>query len=194
VINPLYESFPEKIRVNDKEYSIITDFREWIRFADMLADEELTAEEKVLAAAQWLNDPPEYISEGIIMALISFYRADALDPEMPEGEQADGAEEPRRPPVFSYKYDAKYIIGDFLRYYGIDLLTAEMHWWQFRCLMAALPDDSACQKRIAYRSADLSKIKDDAERHRIMEIQRRIAIPYEMTDDEISAVFEVRNE
>ena len=57
--------------------------------------------------------------------------------------------------------------------------------------MAALPDDSVCQKRIAYRSADISKIKDDAERHRIMEIQRRIAIPYEMTDDEISAIFEV---
>lgn len=191
MINALYEPFPETIEADGTEYSIITDFREWFRFADMLADTDLTAEEKIVIAVQWLKTPPEQITEELITALMSFYRAVALEPDPPEEYEDARSEEPHRPPVFSYKYDAKYIIGDFRRFYGIDLLTAKMHWWEFHCLMAALPDDSVCQKRIAYRSADISKIKDDAERHRIMEIQRRIAIPYEMTDDEISAVFEV---
>ena len=190
MINALYEPFPETIEADDTEYEIITDFREWFRFADMLADDDMTAEEKVTAAVQWLINPPEYITEELIMKLISFYRADALEPDSPEESIQQDNTEPHRP-VFSWKYDAKYIIGDFRRYYNIDLLNTDMHWWEFRCLMAALPDNSVCQKRIAYRSADLSKIKDDAERMRIMEIQRRIAIPYEMTDDEISAVFEV---
>jgi hypothetical protein len=91
--------------------------------------------------------------------------------------------------VFDWKYDAKYLLADFRRYYGIDLLTAEMHWWEFRSLFAALPDDSLCQKRIAYRSADLSRIKDSKRRAEIARIQQQIALPYEMTDDEISAVF-----
>lgn len=191
MINALYEPFPETIRADGTEYSIITDFREWFRFADMLTDTDLTAEEKIVIAVQWLKAPPEQVTEELITALMSFYRAGALEPDPPEEYDEDRSEGPRRPPVLSWKYDAKYILGDFRRFYGIDLLTTEMHWWEFRCLMAALPDDSACQKRIAYRSADLSKIKNDAERQRIMEIQRRIAIPYEMTDDEISAVFEV---
>ena len=191
MINALYEPFPETIEADGTKYSIITDFREWFRFADMLADTDLTAEEKIVIAVQWLKTPPEQITEELITALMSFYRAIALEPDPPEEYEDARSEEPHRPPVFSYKYDAKYIIGDFRRFYGIDLLTAKMHWWEFRCLMAALPDDSACQKRIAYRSADLCKIKNEAERQRVMEIQRRIAIPYEMTDDEISAVFEV---
>lgn len=190
MINALYEPFPESVKADGHDYPIITDFREWIRFADMISDDDLTPEEKIITAMQWLHEPPERITEELIMAMLSFYRADALEPDLPEGSE-DTAEVPRRPPVFSWKYDAKYIIGDFRRYYGIELLTAEMHWWKFRCLLASLPEDSACQTRIAYRSADLSKIKSDAERRRIMEIQRRIAIPYEMTDDEISAVFEV---
>lgn len=192
MINALYEPFPETISADGAEYSIITDFREWFRFADMISDDDLTAEEKVITAVQWLLDPPECVTEELIMALMSFYRADALEPDPPEEEYPEeSSEEPHRPPVFSWKYDAKFIIGDFRRYYGIDLLTAEMHWWEFRCLMAALPDDSVCQKRIAYRCIDPSKIKNDEERQRIMERQRRIAIPYEMTDDDISAVFEV---
>lgn len=192
MINVLYEPFPESIKADGHDYPIITDFREWTRFADMIADDDLTAKEKIITAMQWVDDPPEYITEELIMALFSFYKADALEPDPPENsEDEDTSEIPRKPPVFSWKYDAKYIIGDFRRCYGIDLLTADMHWWKFRCLFAALPDDSVCQKRIAYRSIDLSKIKSDAERQRIMEIQRRIAIPYEMTDDEISAVFEV---
>jgi hypothetical protein len=42
---------------------------------------------------------------------------------------------------------------------------------------------------MAYRSADLSQIKDSRRRADIARIQRLIALPYEMSDDEISAVF-----
>lgn len=191
-MNILYEPLPDTVSADGREYRVITDFQEWIRFADMIGDSSLTAEEKVRFAVQWLLDKPEYMTEELMLALLSFYRAEALDPEKPEDDECEeDCEMQNKPPVFSWKYDAKYIVGDFLHYYGIDLFNESLHWWHFRCLMAALPDDSACQKRIAYRSADLSRIKDDAERHRIMRIQRQIAIPYEMTDDDISAVFEV---
>ena len=35
-MNVFYEDLPETLKINGKEYPIITDFREWIRFSDML--------------------------------------------------------------------------------------------------------------------------------------------------------------
>lgn len=190
MMNLLYEPLPESITADGEEYPIVTDFREWFRFADMIHDSDLHSEEKLLLMAEYLTEPPELITSELVRAVFDFYGAKALAPDPPDYDGEDEAEQSPQRPVFDWKYDAKYLLADFRRYYGIDLLTAEMHWWEFRSLFAALPDDSLCQKRIAYRSADLSQIKDSKRRAEIARIQQLIALPYEMTDDEISAVFE----
>lgn len=193
MINPLYEEFPESIKVDGEEYGILTDFREWIRFSDMLGDNDLTDEEKLYLLTNWLTDDPRKITAELVNAVFSFYRADALNPDLVENDNEDDREEesqPKRPPVFSWKYDAKFLIGDFRRYYGIDLLSANMHWWEFLCLFAALPEDSQCRKRIDIRSTDLSKIRDKERRNQIAAIQRIIALPFEMDDDDMAAIFE----
>lgn len=191
MINALYEPFPEEIEVDGIAYSIVTDFREWFRFADMLADEELEKEEKLYLMTQWLSEAPKEITSEFVNAVFRFYRADALKPDPLESDDEEETDQPKRPPVFDWKYDAASIIGDFRRYYGIDLLSVEyMHWWEFRCLFDALPDNSQCQKRIGYRSADLSQIENEAERKRIARIQQRIALPFEMDEDDIAAIFE----
>lgn len=190
MMNLLYEPLPDSVIADGTEYPIITDFREWFRFADMIHDSELTAEEKLYLMAGYLLEPPELITGELVRAVFDFYAARALSPDPAEHDGDDEVEQTPQRPVFDWKYDAKFLIADFRRYYGIDLLTVEMHWWEFRSLFAALPDDSQCQKRMAYRSADLSQIKDSKRRAEIARIQRLIALPYEMTDDEISAVFE----
>lgn len=193
MINPLYEEFPESIEIDGEEYGVLTDFREWIRFSDMLGDNDLTDEEKLYLLTNWLTDDPRKITAELVNAVFSFYRADALNPDLVENDNENDREEesqPKRPPVFSWKYDAKFLIGDFRRYYGINLLSANMHWWEFLCLFAALPDDSQCRKRIDIRSTDLSKIKDKERRNQIAAIQRIIALPFEMDDDDMAAIFE----
>lgn len=191
MMNLLYEPLPESVTADGTEYPIITDFREWFRFADMLHDADLNSEEKLLLLSEWLLETPECITEELVRAVFAFYGAKGLEPDKPVYEDEEEPEAVPQRPVFDWKYDAKYLLADFRRYYGIDLLTAEMHWWEFRSLFAALPDESLCQKRIAYRSADLSQIKDSKRRAEIARIQQQIALPYEMTDDEISSVFEV---
>ena len=42
---------------------------------------------------------------------------------------------------------------------------------------------------MAYRSIDVSQVKNAAERRRISNIQQQIAIPYELDDDMIGGVF-----
>ena len=162
MINPLYEEFPESIEIDGEEYGVLTDFREWIRFSDMLGDNDLTDEEKLHLMTNWLTETPRKITAELVNAVFAFYRADALNPDPVESDNEDEHEEesqPKCPPVFSWKYDAKFLIGDFRRYYGINLLSANMHWWEFLCLFAALPDDSQCRKRIDIRSTDLSKTR-----------------------------------
>lgn len=193
MINPLYEEFPESIEADGRSYGIVTDFREWIRFSDMLGDKYLTDEEKLYLLTNWLTEAPRSITSNLVDAFFAFFRADALNPDPVQDDDDDEPEEepqPKRPPVFDWKYDAKFLIGDFRRYYNIDLLTAEMHWWEFRCLFAALPDDSQCRTRIGIRSADLSKIKDRDRRNQLAVMQRLIALPFEMDDGDVAAIFE----
>lgn len=190
MINALYEPFPESIFVDGTEYPIITDFREWFRFADMAADTELSNRDKLLMMTQWLLEPPEQITSELVTALCDFYRAKALEREMPEYEDDEDEEYTSAAlPVLSWKIDAPYIIGDFQRYYGIDLLTAEMHWWRFRILFSALPDDSQMMKRIGYRSVDIGQVKSESERKRIMKMKQLYALPFELDEDDIGAVF-----
>lgn len=194
MINALYEPFPEEIRADGVSYPIETDFREWFRFGDMLADQELTKEEKLYLMTEWLYETPEEITSELVNAVFGFYRADGLKPDLPEFDEDEEPEEndqPKHPPVFDWKYDAAFILGDFRRYYGIDLLSIEyMHWWEFRCLFNALPDNSQCRIRIDCRSKDLSQIRNESERKRIAAIQRQIALPFEMDEDDMAAIFE----
>lgn len=193
MIHALYEPFPECIHADGQDFRILTDFREWLRFADLLGDAEISASDKAAVMAEWLIEPPEIITEEIIAGLLSFLRASDLEPDSRESDEdevdASGGSPSQHPPYFDFKYDARWILGDFRRFYGIDLLTVKyLHWWKFRALLTALPDESMTMRRVSYRSADLSKIKNKAERARIAKIQREIAIPFAYDDEMIGAM------
>lgn len=189
-MNLLYEPFPETVTADGQVYRIPTDFREWLRFADMLTDSALSLTEKAYLCGKWLSPEPKQITPGIVEALVGFYRADALHPAPTEPEEdADAEEAPPQRPYFDWSTDAAFVLGDFLRFYRIDLLTVRLHWWTFRALFEALPDDSKCMQRIAYRSADLSGIRDKGERARIAKIQKQIALPFVFDDEAIGEVF-----
>lgn len=192
MINALYEPFPERITVEGESYPILTDFRDWIRFADMIHDTEINEYDKVRMLTLWFKTAPSRMTAEMVDALFDFYYATDLEPDADyEDDDEDTAEDAViKPPVFDWRIDSRYILGDFRHYYDMNLLSIDyLHWWEFRCLFAALPDDSQCQKRMAYRSIDLGSIKNDQERNRIARIQRSIAIPYENEDDMIAAAF-----
>ena len=186
MINALYEPFPESITVDGQGYQLLTDFRDWIRFADMIHDTEINEYDKVRMLTLWFKTAPSRMTAEMVDALFDFYYATDLEPDADyEDDDEDTAEDAViKPPVFDWRIDSRYILGDFRHYYDMNLLSIDyLHWWEFRCLFAALPDDSQCQKRMAYRSIDLGSIKNDQERNRIARIQRSIAIPYENEDD-----------
>ena len=189
MINAFYEPFPNSIKSGGTEYRIVTDFREWLKFFDMMNDKDLSNEEKIQILTEYLLDNPKKIDDELIFAVCDFYRAKDLEPEPPERDEDELSEPPPSVPVLDWKIDAPYIIGDFLRFYGIDLLTAKMHWWRFKILFSALPDNSQIMKRIGYRSIDLGQIKSDSERKRMMKLTQAYALPYTLSDEDIGAIF-----
>ena len=191
MMNILYEPFPNSITADGAKHEILTDFREWLRFADLIADAAVDAPTKLLLLTQWFIVPPPHLTADMVIGLFDFFHAKALEPDPLEQDENDVPQEPElpHPPVFDWKYDARFLLGDFLHFYGMNLLQVPyLHWWEFRSLFSALPDDSMTAKRIGYRSADLSQIKDPAQRARIARIQKAIALPFEFDDEMIGAL------
>ena len=191
MINILYEPFPDSINADGMEYKVLTDFREWLGFADMLADKTVSEEERASLCGMWFESEAEHITAGMISGLIGFLRGDGLEPDPPEPDDDEEPDEPEfpKPPVLDFSIDAKFILGDFRRFYGIDLLTVDfMHWYEFLSLLRALPDESMTMRRVGYRSTDLNQIPDKRQRARIAKIQRQIALPFEFDDEMIGAM------
>ncbi|MBP0989091.1 MAG: hypothetical protein J6S92_12550 [Oscillospiraceae bacterium] len=190
-MNILYEPFPVSITADGHEYTVLTDFREWLRFAEMMTDKSIAAEERAFLCGMWISPEPDVITAEMVTGLLGFYRGDGLTPIIDNQDDEDEEPpepEPPKPPTFDWNVDARFVLGDFRRYYGIDLTNVKyLHWWHFLSLFTALPDDSQCMKRIAYRSVNLSEIKDKRERTRIAKIQRQIALPFEFDDEMIGA-------
>lgn len=183
MINLFYEPFPDSVTVHGRKCPVVTDFREWIKFHDLLADKEIPEHAKLSILPDWFIRPPLPLTDAHIQALLDFYLAKPLDPHADEDGKSETENTPA-PPVFDYRIDAPFLVSDFRRFYQIDLLKTEsLHWFAFRALFQALPEESSCQKRIYYRSADLKKIKNKGEKARIRKIQKAIALPFEMTED-----------
>lgn len=57
---------------------------------------------------------------------------------------------------FDFEKDAELIYAGFQQQYGIDLQTAEMHWWRFMILLENLGEGTRLSKVIEYRTRDTS--------------------------------------
>lgn len=191
MINLLYEPFPDSITADGKDFQILTDFREWLGFADMISDKSISSEERASLCGRWITPEPEIITAGIVSGLIGFLRGDGLEPDPQEDGEEDDSEPEQdipKPPLLDFCIDAKYIIGDFRRFYNIDLLRVEyMHWWEFLSLLRALPDESMTMRRVILRGTDLNNIPDKRRRAQIAKAQRQIALPFEFDDEMIGA-------
>lgn len=187
MINLLYEPLPDSVTVDGRNCPVVTDFREWIKFHDLLRDKEVPQQSKIFLLAEWFVNPPVFLTESHVKALTDFYIAKDLDFQNSEKNEEE-PEQNFKPPVFDWRIDSEFLIADFRQFYQINLFSVKyLHWFEFIALFHALPEESQCQKRIYYRSVKLDQIKDKNEKKRIKKIKRSIALPYEMSDEQIGA-------
>ena len=155
-MNLLIDGLPEVVEVCGQEVRISTSFRTGILFEETIRDLTLTAPEKLQTALELYY--PGVTFEGLdaveeaLDRLLWFYRC-GEDPEKTTGsndeeQNEDAADDELQ---FSYEHDADYIYAAFLQAYGVDLAKDTLHWWQFRALFQALPEDTQFMKIIGYR-------------------------------------------
>lgn len=152
------------------------DFRHMVRLADAYAHGELDGEHPQTALAimdRFYRVPvPQQQTPDAYGSMADFFRA---------GEQAAAGgsvpdDRPAAQPSFDYRCDAPYIVAAFQQAYGIDLTTAKLHWFRFRALFAALPEDTLMAKIINWRTMDLADYEGSMREH-YAELKERFALP-----------------
>ena len=69
----------------------------------------------------------------------------------------------------------------FQQAYGIDLTREKVHWFRFRALFAALPEETLMAKIMSWRTMDLSEYEGSM-RDRYADLQERFALPAELRE------------
>lgn len=190
-MNLLTTTLPDTITVDGREYAIHTDFRDWIRFCEMLLDEELKEEEKVyIALMMYTEEQPDNIQLAL-KGLTDFYlmAEEVVNDQEEQLEEHTEEHEVAPKPIYDWTVDSAYIIGAFQKTYGIDLTNIKyMHWWRFKVLFTSIIEFDL-EERIGYRALDTSKIKDKDERKRLDRIKKSLMLKTSVSDEEIGGVF-----
>ena len=157
-MNILMDELPYTVDIAGQTIPINTDYRTGIYFEQCLADETLDDDTKLNevlllyfgeSIGPLLTDW-ETVTEAV-NAVMWFYRCGADNTQDDSESTGSGEEEP----PFSYEHDSGYIYSAFVEAYHIDLTEKRLHWWQFRALFLALPEDVEFSKIIGYRTMEI---------------------------------------
>lgn len=148
---------------------IYADFRNMIRFEQILQDAELSTQEKTICGISQLFETPPQDMAYAIEKLLWFYLC---------GHESSGegtAKQTER--AYDFDKDASYIYAAFYTAYGISLTTAEfLHWWEFMALLEGLPETTQMAQIMRFRTTDLSSIKDKTQRTYYADMKKRFAL------------------
>lgn len=168
-------NYPTKVKIEDKEYLINTDFRVAIECDNIAKSDDIGTYEKALAIIyklfgdKGLDDKQNHEKLLELGQKYLLCGKEITDADKKEEEDMD------------YIQDMDYIEASFMSDYHIDLSQTEMHWWKFYNLISGLSNSemgNCCVlNRIRnLRTYDTSQIKDIKERTKIEEAKRQVAL------------------
>jgi hypothetical protein len=138
-MNILIQAFPKVIDVNGVEHEINSDFRTCLRIILAYEDDSLTGYEKNTIMLRNLyrvythNQKLPADIQAAAEAGVKFLNG---GDEVKVGEGEIGLR------LFSFSKDARFIFSAFRQTHGIDLETADMHWWKFLAYFMDLGADT----------------------------------------------------
>ena len=166
--------YPKFVKVNDKKYSINTDFRVAIECNQIAEDTSIGDFERALAIIYKLfgddgiNAEEDY--EKLLELSIKYLSCGK--------EEASKTNEE---PYMDFVEDMDYIEASFMSDYNIDLTSVEMHWWKFYKLINGLSNSemgNCCVlNRVRnLRNFDTKDIKDQKEKEKIEKAKKQVAL------------------
>lgn len=115
---------------------------------------------------------PPVEEEAAFEALLDFYTAGPSEKPDSTGPCYGHTDEM----ALDYVTDGPPLAAAFQQAYGIDLTTARLHWWRFKALVSALPEETQMAKIMSYRTVDLNRLEGE-ERERYAALKERFALP-----------------
>lgn len=169
----------KKIQVEDTIYEAKTDFRTAIECNRIALDETIGDYERALGVictifdAKGLNNPSHY--EKLLKWAKNWLSC---------GKEVEKSNEE---PDMDFTQDYDYIVASFQSDYNIDLDETEMDWHRFMTLMNGLSNSelgNCCVlNRIRnLRNFDVSQIKDNNERQKIIKAKAQVALKQPQKD------------
>lgn len=166
-------NYPKFVEVDGKQYKINTDFRIAIECNRIAEDNTIGDYERSLAiiytlfGEEALDDNKNHIK---LLELAKKYLSCGKELE-------DSKEEPD----MDFIQDMDYIEASFMSDFKIDLENEEMHWWKFMKLISGLSNSemgNCCVLNAVrnLRNYDVSQIKDDKERQKIIKAKQQVAL------------------
>ena len=117
----LYDKLPDTVTVKGKKVKVNLDFKNVLRMIDILEQDDLLPEVKEYLALKCICRRPV---DGMMEAVINL-----LFPRFREHDK-----------ITDYTQDADLIRAAFRQVYGIDLYKVRLHWFEFSCLLACIPE------------------------------------------------------
>lgn len=188
----LIDALPTAVKVSGALHPIRTDFRIYIMLEQLLQDDEIPQDERVIDALALCYEEPDKLPDiaESANALLWFYRCGKPeDRRLTKRAEKQREEQRTTPHIYDYDQDAEYIYAAFLEQYGVDLCDVEgLHWWKFHAMLHALREDCLFVKIMGYRSVNLSKITDKKERNRIAQQQALYKLRNGKSEEEKAAL------
>ena len=143
------KGLPNSINVGGKSYLLYTDFREWLKFGEMLKDDSIFKDFNYIDLFFVIKDDVLAIEaiayqKEFLEALINFYNNKNSTPI----ESTDTSNDI----VWDYIQDGEYIVSSFMSQYNIDLTSCDMHWHMFKALFIGLNDSTIMSQIMGFRS------------------------------------------
>lgn len=184
-MNVFTEGLSDCIMVDGIKYAVRTDYRVWIKFGEIIADNTIGTQ-KYLSAVLLCFDPRTVRvlppnPAATLEAMCDFYACEKLANARNNRMKSKCTEGGR---VFSFSADWEYIYASFLSEYGIDLLTGDLHWQRFMALLRCLPENSQFMKLIFYRTVNPEEAQDSSRRKYLRKMKRLCALPDNRSDEE----------
>ena len=175
-MNLLIDRPPETVELSGKPVPIETDFRCGMLLEQLAEEPAMGPHEKAVRALYLFYRPevletPDHFVEALDR-LLWFYCCGKSQEEL-RAPKKRGV--PRR--IYDYDADAGRIYAAFLQAYRIDLCRENLHWWQFRALFSALPEETEFARAVRIRAMDCAQIKDRAQRAHYRRLQALYALP-----------------
>ena len=175
-MNALLTKFPTKIRIDDIDYEINSDYKNCLKIILAYEDESLmSSEQNYIMLKRLYKIIPENIEEAIEKG-IKFLNC---------GEEKKNTITDADKRVYSFEKDSKFIYSAVKQTHDVDLESIEfLHWWKFVFLFMDVNKDCTFSYLISLRSKKAKGKLDEYEKKAWFSMREIVDLDYVSPEDE----------